>query len=74
MTQKPNKGGRPPKESFDRTSRKTVTLRGRHIAAIEALQEGEEEFSTTLQRLLDSHPLVSTVIDWIEKTRKQTDD
>jgi sugar-specific transcriptional regulator TrmB len=69
------KPGRPLKYAADdpnATERRTVTLRRRQIAAVQALQENEEEFSTTLQRLLDSHPAVATIADWIERTRAQT--
>jgi hypothetical protein len=55
-------GGRPPKAPAKRTTRKTVTLRQEQVDAIMLLQQGEEEFSTTLQRLLDSHPIVSAVL------------
>lgn len=64
MTEK-NKGGRPPKFAAGdpkRTARKTVTLRQEHIDAITLLQQDDEEFSTTLQRLLDSHLVVAGVL------------
>lgn len=57
-------GGRPPKSSAKRTARKTVTLRQEQIGAVQLLQQGEEEFSTTLQRLLDSHPDVVAMMEW----------
>ncbi len=59
-----NHGGRPPKSPAKRTARKTVTLRQEQIGAVQLLQDGEEEFSTTLQRLLDTHPDVIAMLEW----------
>jgi hypothetical protein len=57
-----NKGGRPRKYAEDdpeKTERKTVTLKRRQVTAIMLLQRDDEDFSTTLQRILDGHPLFS---------------
>jgi hypothetical protein len=56
MTEEKNKGGRPRKPPAERTARRTVTLRQRQIDAIKEQAQAGEEFSTTLQRLLDTHP------------------
>lgn len=65
--------GHPPKRGPDEkfVSRR-ITLPPLVDAAVVGLQEGEEGFSTTLARVLRSHPAVSaTMEEWIERTPKQ---
>lgn len=65
-----NKGGRPPKDPTARFQRKTVTLPPSLVGAIEALQKDDEDFSSTLQRILSSHPAVAAVAKRLKELRK----
>lgn len=59
-------GGRPARNAVSRFQRKTITLPPRLMGAIEALQKDDEDFSSTLQRLLGSHPAVAAVIEHLK--------
>lgn len=63
--------GRRPVPLDARFRTKTITLPPLQIAAIEALEEDEEGFSATLQRVLDRDPVVAVTMEWVKKAQEQ---
>jgi hypothetical protein len=62
-------GRRPAPPEHDPTERRTVTFRRRQVTAILALAQGDEEFSATMQRLLDMNPLIAAFNDPADRAK-----
>jgi hypothetical protein len=64
-------GGRKAKPPGEKFRRRNITLPPMIDAAVELLQDGDEDYSATLARLMAAHPLIADAMRWIETARTQ---
>lgn len=61
--------GRPSKPAGEKAKRRTITLSRRLDDAVLLLQRGDEGYSETIARLLDSHPAMRLIRNETSETK-----